>query len=807
MSIQSSLIWHATHQATQLSAPLVHAWQSEFRSDLGWNDIARHRFQLYRLNMLSTARPLTGLQHEAENESTRLNIGQIIEMYNKSPMADLDEQTNREHAIVARMMSTARYQGVRVATGNIAYNQPGSDPHGAEWRRLIDMSATAAPLGHTIRDYYRSRFLPDAEKTVTRDELNYHLQRHQYRRFEDRKILLKPFYNWSPIDALRAVQAGVINADTYDSILYAAGMAQNQDWEMFKELADPMEPSRIVTLYMRGVIDLDETHKQLSLAGVVQEQHREYMISMMYVPPSDHQLLHAATRRAWDNALAAKWGLDDGLEESPAVRFWMEAEGHSKPAAGLPGADAEGGDWLKVQWRAGRTLPDFHTATHMQYRLRPNGQGAGESVIPGYAEWKPEDTVEMLKLHGYSQRLANQISGLTQEPINLRLLQTMLAGVLDHQDVKALAEKVFGPDVDWVYESLRDHGQTDPHSQLLALAFKKEAERLHYAERLALQKRDRADVREMAIDEYLQGTMTFRDARGEMVDSQVTGPMAAGMLVNAKRKQDYQTVQKKIKVVEEAFMGGYLTRYLAEGALYGVGMLAEPVKELIDTWEYLQTTHKRQLTTAEILTAMKDGILPPDVAITRLANLGWDNTDAMIEVAMLQHEIRNAQAKQQQTAQAKAAAEQQRKLHETQRTIKEQNAAKLKAQAEAMRHNKVLLLATHKKLMAESAYFAKVHRANAAFAEAQKTDNTEKMEAELSSEVAYYQQWLLDQLELATQGKDVERAIGGIDTRQAAGPKEIEGVSEDTPGPDTQADNIGGDIGGTTPAKPTPQTV
>lgn len=746
------LLSQALGTAHQLAGPVISQSLSEFRDAAGWNDLARSRAVLYRQNFGSTQRSLS------DNFTPfRFNLDQALQSFNRWtwPQADGNEPARERRW--RKLAEQLRFNGIDASltsfgAGDVTRAVGGTtDAH--DWYRLIEMSSRAAPLEQTIHDYYRSLGQPEALRTVSQAELNYNLQRAEYRRKQDRDRILSPWYPWTIQDAQR---------------LHWLGVANNAD---FNRLANA--------------------------AGVHQAEDGEYLTALMRRMPDAGTLWQWASRQLWDEVITDRFQLDEGFDDSPVAQFYIKAQG-IRPAEPLPGQPPGEADFAKLAYRNSRRIPTFAEAIQLQRRLRPDGAGHGDSVVEGSTEWLRDSTEAVLKAEGYSQRVREQMHGLVQEPLSLRYVSMILTNVLEHPAVARVVHQFFGQrEVDMVEEACRDAGLSDGHTAVVAAAIKQEAHDKAFAEMIGHKKQIRDEERKQAIDRYELGTMEIQDAMTDMEDRQYTHPMALKQLQLVDARILMEIAAEKVKALRESFMTGHLSAQVVTQQLTAAGIRDDRRQQYMELWQWERNANQRMLTTAEILDALKKGILPANQAQQRLVNLGWAGADAMIEIAQVQHDLQVTQQKQQavqasRTAQQQAAQQRQAQAAQHKQSIAQAIAAKAKAK---LTHEQTT--AVHHKLMDQSKYYAEVHMANSAYHAADKVGDEQKKQAELAKQIADYQHYLIEQLDLASIDPTVQREIGPLETAQAPGPDTSTPVSGAPGKPPAPSGGPGGTTGGT----------
>lgn len=665
------------------------------------------------------------------------------------------------------------------------------------WNSIIEFSNSVAPMRDFLAAYFRGLTYMGGGRIVGADGIDSVLERRLQRdMLQDRvtrELLLRPPWHFSASDAFRLTRSGLVSAEEGVGLLSAAGAVRVEDRDLLLKLVSHLGVNDVLRLYWRGEINEADARGRMALAGVVDPGIQVDLLRLAWNTGSPGLIAEAMTRRSWDEAYATKWQLDEGLNESPAGRYWLNAHGLNGATGALPGANGNPADWAKLEWRATRRLPTIAEAVTMQRRLRPRGDGTGLSVLDQFPEWTADDTRETLKRHGFTAPFVDHLMSLVHEPIQQRVINWVLVQALKHNEVAQAATNAFGQGVDWVEYAFLDQGHRPQIAKLISAAIRSRADDTVNAERDQNQKAQRTEARRQAIREYRTGMIDRNNARALMQDAYFTGAMADKEIDLIDRDFGAALVEEQIKAIKKAFLSGKVSAPEAQAQLAGIGIQGNRQQQYIYLWVWERTEDVRMLNTSEVLSMLRKGLVTPAEAQSRLTNMGWVNSDALLEVAMVEREMVLADARAKAIAVTKATMEARRIATEKKRAL---TAAEKQAEKNAKAAHKLTLqtaTAIHRKLMNQSSYYRDVHNSNSAYANAEKVGDDEKMQAELQRQIAAYNKWLIQQIELAGQAPEVANIVAPIETKPADGPVESEGAG-DTEG---EADSSGGGLGGT----------
>jgi hypothetical protein len=714
----------------QFAGPIDTNAISLLRLAAGFNDVGRAR-QLTAIMNRFASDPTEWLNQQGLLDRIRavaagggyapvkMGVEQAIRAFNNYPWPRFDGDDESQKAFWLRLQSNLRTNGVDMAlpwgVQPAVLAGTGTTEDRTEWLRLINMSSTAASLDQVLVDYYRSQPLDGNDKVVDEDELNFNLQRGQYRRRQDRERLLKPFFKWSNSDAYRAFRMGLLEPDNYTALLRAGGLVQPDDANLWTFLSQ-------------------------------------------FVP--DGEVLFGYTsRRLWDGDFANKWGLDRGSELWPVGKFFAGIQGLGGGQVRLPNQPDGESDWGKLAYRAARPVVDHQTARELQFRLRPDPNADGDSVIPGVPAWMPQDTIEHLQRQGWSDEYIERLMAVVPEPLNVRIINEVLTEALKHPAVAAQAQADFGEGVDWVQGAFLDHGFTEPVAALAASALRAKADDEANAERLESEKQLRAEHRAAVIESYKLGLINRVQAIAQLQGRFFTEAMAGDAIQLIDESFTATFTAGAVNEIEKAFLAGKINIGQVGAQFAALGIIPDRQANYVQRWVWAKNDDVRMASTGEIIAAAKAGLITGPTALTRLVNLGWTSPDAMLELAMAQHELAQAAIHTQASEAAKQIAAQQRaeaKVEaEAKAKAKVEAAAAKAAKAAAAKAAGVPLEST----IDQEKYSEAAEKALDAYNKAKAKGDDAKAQSEIDAAAAAYKEMLLHDLRLRQESPEVAKSV------------------------------------------------
>jgi hypothetical protein len=686
-----------------LASPIITQTDSYLRYQLGFNDVGEARRINYLLNEATVGRVAPGLA--AAGVPVEPTVQQAILLYNQAPWALADQNPAIANQIRDTLAAICAKSGV--------------NPASQQWAKLIDMSCVAAPLNDVMRAYHREANLDAALRNVNDDELKYQFQRAQLRRAQDRAVITAPWYNWSRADVRDLVWRGWLRPSEAGQLLKAGGLGQADD------------------------------------------RYYDFVLRDRY--PDPLTLLDWSKRDLWNEDFAGRYQLDSGFAGSPVATFFARAQGMGLVQNALPGQPDGLADWARLNYRASRPIPPYQLARQFQFRLRPKGTGDGMSVVPGVPAWTQADTAEVLRREGWTPPVIEKMVAITPEPINIRIINTVLIETLKHPELAQAAARMFGIGNDWIKAAFLDHGFTDATAALAAGAIAARADDEFHAERIRIQEEIKKQTRSDVLEQYSLGLADEATAAAALEDEQVTAAMAQQLVDLEGVKTRISITKTMLAEIRAAYIDGKLSLDQLQAQFNVLEIKPWRVAMYVQEWTWQRSDRVRMLATGEIIAALKQGLLTPDVALARLVNLGWTAPDAMVELALAEHEIAAGQARAADVAAAKAQAQ----AAKAQAAAAKEGAAAAKAakaaQAAKDKTSKQAAMAPLIQAEAANIYAAKALLDLDAYNTAIGKGETDKANAEIDKAAAAYVALLKTQLALEQQGEDSAHAVQAIE--------------------------------------------
>jgi hypothetical protein len=631
----------ATAAVGKLIAPVIDANFSHIQTAyLGISKAALERDAWYAQNLVENAHypPRQGFFGDSGQNVIPSAMQELI-AYN----AVYRPNNRRDEDAWTALCNNLKYQGI---TPNFH----------STWAALIELSGAGVSIQDACRAYHR---LDPAFQN-----LDWYWQRLGISRERDRDQILRPFLTWGVNDWRRIATSGLGDPGTTSRLQNAVGAARDEDVGIYDLLASAGTPDIVIWAYRRGIIDQDRAIALLRLGGVTNEVNARRILAQSWTSPDGNLAGLYVQKQAFDDGIAAMYGLDLGINDWFRARCRQSGMPSSVGGTEIENAVANGRDYPLAAWRASRPMPGFGECLEMQWRLRPLADGLADSIIPGVQAWTEGDTENILRMQGYTEPIINRLLGLAQQPLNIRIVLAVLHEIASHPEVAADAAAAFGAGQDWATGVFLSQGLPPPIAKLAGDAMHAKAYDQINAEQTELTKKIRAEAREVNLRRYEIGAVTREFAVVLLTGEQCNAASASALCDITDARLNTTIIEEQIESLERGFMAGKVGVQQVNISMTALGITPIRQAQYLVRWQWKRTEQRTMLSTGEVLQLMKDGLITPQAAQIRLVNLGWDNGDALLEIARVAHDIAHAQsvaaahaASQAASAAAKAAAQ------------------------------------------------------------------------------------------------------------------------------------------------------
>lgn len=589
------------------------------------------------------------------------------------------------------------------------------------WRKWVERTSGSAPLEQVLTAWRRGA-LGANEANGLPAEVNAALMRRGFNNRVQVDRLLYPYREWSAEEARTIRRLGEISADEYAKWLTASGMVQPADRAAFEKLIKVPNVGETLELFLRGDIDSTKTDKYLILNGFTDSEAMKELLGLRYRLPGSQEALHLAARRSADNDIAARLGLDDGLNDWPVYRKLLKAHGTDWGGAQLNAVDGEVIDWAKMHWRAAKSMPLFPEIKELRARLRGDPANPATWSVPGREPWTDDKTRAVLKHLNFPDNIVEQIIGVQFDPVSIRHINLVISHIIRdtyHQDVALPIPEALHDEVEGV---LLDHHANPTWAGRWADTLIKNAQEGRQTHLIHNYVNARTADRSEVLAEYCVGVVSREKAIALLVGPECDEPLANMLVLTEFRKCRTKIVKTQIAALETDFITGKTSEAVARVAMASLGIDPVRANDYIVEWTWLRTEQRKVLATGDILRMVRDGYMSTFDALQRLQNIGWDNADALLELDHVQYQINRSQLAAQAKAQSQAARQAQRIATASAKA----SAAAAKTLAVQQRKN---IAANYEMLLLRNKFLAQFAKEHKAYAKASTAGDVDGMNA------------------------------------------------------------------------------
>jgi len=396
-------------------------------------------------------------------------------------------------------------------------------------------------------------------------------------------------------ELMEAYRRGIVDSPQLAAVLSRAGYTDTVIQIMQRLAHQQLASGEVLELYRRKTIDRQTAETNLAHLGY-DPNNIEAMLSLAYYVPTAQDVISFAVREVYNPEVAERFGQFQDFPDAGLPDF---------ERAGLTRKDAE------KYWAAHWTLPSVNMGFDMLHRNAETGVTV-------------DDLQKLLQANDVMPFWRDKIIAISTSPftrVDIRRMNKV--GILDEAAVNR-AYRDIG------YNEERAKNLTD---FTLKLNEGTEAEEL---------KPFAAQIRTRAEAMYLDGLITAAELEEHLNATGINDAQVAAYIAEA----EFMRVNNAQKVVREAirkaYESGRLTDAQATERLKADGHTDAQIVPVMATWHVVRELRElstsehaeRDLTKAETLAAYSDHLVTAEATIAHLKQLGYDDAEAALFVAM-----------------------------------------------------------------------------------------------------------------------------------------------------------------------------
>ncbi len=389
---------------------------------------------------------------------------------------------------------------------------------------------------------------------------------------------------------------------------FAQGL-QNEAWGQLigsgqTGLAVPLPAAALADMVVRGILD-ESTAADVATQTGTDPHDFGLLVTATGEPPAVQELLEAYRRGIIDQARLVhgiKQGRtkDEWVDVVEALRYQPLTPGEAVAAAvqgHLSQADAQ------AKWAQGGMLPgDFQAA--YETAGRPPG---------------PSELLQLLNRGVIDQAAVEQ--AIRESDVKDKYIPALLAlrKYLPPPRTVNTLYKEGAITHDQAAQLLADYGVA-PEDVAVYLAGAT-------SQKVAKQKALAVTTIEALYQDHLQS----RDQAVAMLEGiGYTAHDADFILTVVDLKREQQYAERALSAVHSQYVARHITEQEARQAMVELGLSGDAIGHLVTIWNHELSAHVRVLTPAQVIAAVKYGLLADQDAVDRLKGLGYSDTDARL---------------------------------------------------------------------------------------------------------------------------------------------------------------------------------
>jgi hypothetical protein len=404
--------------------------------------------------------------------------------------------------------------------------------------------------------------------------------------------------------ALDLFRKGAIDYATYELWCERNGIPKDVAAKLFELVSVPLSPADAALATLRGNLD-QATALRTAQAWGVSEPDFNVIVGNTGEPPATEQLLEAHRRGKIDTARLVK-----GILQSRIRNEWVDVI-ESLSTVPMSTADA-----------VNAVIQNHLTQAQGEAISFQNGLEPGNFNTLVETAGAPLSRTEMEELYNRGE--------VTEAQVNQALNESRLKPKYNALAF-ALHTRLLQPNelADMVVWGAISH--SDAVAETLKLGYDKTgAERLISSAINRKLETQRMGVVRAVETLYEDNAISSVDASSAISKLGFESAEIGFMLQAAELKRKTKLVNVGLTAIRSKFIGHHVDKGAASGLIDKMGIPHLQRDALLQTWQIERDANVAELTTAQILKALKLGLIDDNDTLTRLLNKGYSEVDAML---------------------------------------------------------------------------------------------------------------------------------------------------------------------------------
>lgn len=405
--------------------------------------------------------------------------------------------------------------------------------------------------------------------------------------------------------------------------------------------------SDAIELYRRKMIDRPQLDNIMFGHGITSGFDRQNLFEMAKVMPDQSLLVSVAGQQLWDNAKAARWGLD--AEMPRQLELWASRTGMSYGSEVFEADQSQyrGVNWPNMLWRGHWKMPSIALLGEWIHRFRGDVNDQDTWTDPTYRPITDEEKADIWQANGVPPEMRRHYERLLWQPMSVRHIRIVYAREMVPQlddngrfIYDANGNPVMGRHPrKWLQERLMATGITEQDANSISRAYKQDAE-----ERDALpalrQKRHYNDKYLLQVQEaYRVGAATREQAQGQLTSKGIPDDVAQTITGTIDLELYSGVIKAIVRRAKSDYLSGRTNAAGAHDRMTSAGVQPARATLYIQAWAAENGEGRKHLSTEKVLRALRKGFISEAEAIARMDNIGWARPDELIMLAEVEADV------------------------------------------------------------------------------------------------------------------------------------------------------------------------
>lgn len=384
---------------------------------------------------------------------------------------------------------------------------------------------------------------------------------------------------------IRHYYLGAIDDETLDRKMGQLGYSEEDRNLIVQSAIQTLPVDYLRILYLRGVIDLEETHKGLRKLGFNDDRLTQIIEAWNYIP-SVQDILYLAGKESFEPDIVSKYGYD---AEFPADQLpYLRANGMSEEMG-------------RHFWYAHWETPSINQGYEMLHR----GVISVEEL---------DDLFKTVEIPPYWRDKLKAISYAPYTRVDIRRMYK--EGVVSESEV---------------LRTYKDLGYDEEH-----------AANLTRWTVLDVQDESRSTTRTQ-IESYYKNGFLERTKAAEFLESIGYSQTDAELMLSAIDHEKYSAIEvKRVSLIERMYKDRRMERTTVQSELNAIGLTSAEIAFHLEEWDYERENDTKLPSKTDLDSFVASGVINLSTYVTEMKKLGYNDTYVNMYRQLLINTVRRA---------------------------------------------------------------------------------------------------------------------------------------------------------------------